>query len=121
MICLSLSGLLYELVFVPRSQNILANGLACAASSYQRPLSDKQIIIQTKYRPAVPDNEKYLQVFEGDKHIQDFLLCRNEFELPDSNSKSNEICLDKEPPDEEKPSPNAEINMLNKEFEERTE
>ena len=38
----------YELVFVPRSQNIIGNELACAASSYQKSPSDKQIIIQTK-------------------------------------------------------------------------
>ena len=57
----------YELVFVPRSQNIISNGLACIASSYHESPSDKKIIIQTKYRPAVPDNEKYWQVFEGDK------------------------------------------------------
>ena len=88
--------------------------LACAASSYQELPSDKHIIIKKKYRPAVPDNEKYWQVFEGDKHIEDFLLFRNEFELPNSDSKSNEKCLDEEPPDEEKPSPNAEINMLTK-------
>ena len=49
----------YELVFVPRSQNIIKNGLACIASSYHKTPSDKKIIIQTKYRPAVPDNEKY--------------------------------------------------------------
>ena len=79
----------YELVFVPRGQNIISNGLACAASSYHKSPSDKKIIIQTKYRPAVLDNDKYWKVFEGDKQIEDFLLCRNEFELPDSNSKSN--------------------------------
>ena len=49
----------YELVFVPRSQNILSNGLACAASSYQRSHKDKNFTIQTKYKPEVPDNEKY--------------------------------------------------------------
>ena len=101
-------------MFIPRDQNIIANGLAYAASSYQKSPSDKRIIIQIKYRPAVPNNEKYWQVFEGDKQIEDFLLCRNEFKLPDSNSKSNETCLVEEPPDEEKPSPNAEINMLTK-------
>ena len=31
----------YELVFVPRSQKILANGLACASSSCQRPYEKK--------------------------------------------------------------------------------
>ena len=69
----------------------------------------------------MPDNEKSWQVFEGDKQIEDFLLCRNEFELPDSDSKSNENCLDKEPPDEEKPFPTVEINMLTREFENQTE
>ena len=49
----------YELVFVPRSQNTIANGLSYVASSYHKPPSDQQIIIQTKFRPSVPDNEKY--------------------------------------------------------------
>lgn len=102
----------YELVFVPRSQNVIANGLACIASSYHKPPSDKQIIIQTKYRPAVPDNEKYWQVFEGDKKIEDFLTDRNEFELSDSDSKSNDSCMTEEPPDEEKSPHSIEINTL---------
>ena len=49
----------YELVFVPKSQNVISNGLAYIASSYHKTPSDKQIIIQTKFRPAVSDNEKY--------------------------------------------------------------
>ena len=57
----------YELVFVPRSQNVIANGLAYLDSSYPRTPSDQRIIIQTKFRPAVSENEKYWQVFEGDK------------------------------------------------------
>ena len=57
----------YKLVFVPKSQNIIANGLACLASAYPKTPSDQQISIHTKFRPVVPDNEKYWQVFEGDK------------------------------------------------------
>lgn len=57
----------YKLVFIPRSQNAIANKLACLASSYPKTPNDQQIKIQTKFRPAVPDNEKYWQVFEGDK------------------------------------------------------
>ena len=57
----------YELMFIPRSRNVIANGLACIASSYHKPPNDQKIIIQTKFRPAVLDNEKYWQVFEGDK------------------------------------------------------
>ena len=49
----------YELVFIPRSRNVVENGLACIASSYHKPPSDQQIIIQMKFRPTVPDNEKY--------------------------------------------------------------
>ena len=46
----------YELVFVPRSQNTIENGLACIASSYHKPPNDQKNIIQTKFRPAVSDN-----------------------------------------------------------------
>ena len=65
-----------------------------------------------KYRPTVPDNEKYWQVFEGDKQIEDFLIGRNEFEFSDSDSKSDEIFLSEEPPDEEKSLHDIEINVL---------
>ena len=92
----------YELVFVPRGKNVIANGLAYLASSYPKTTSDQQIIIQTKYRPAVPNNKKYRQVFEGDKQIEDFLTGRDEFESSDSDSKSDDSCLSEEPPDEEK-------------------
>ena len=76
----------------------MVNGLTCVSSSYQKSPSDNQIIIQTKYRPAMPDNEKYWQVFEGEKKIEDFLLGRNEFEFSDSDSKSDESCLSEQPP-----------------------
>ena len=36
----------YEIVFVPRSQNIIANGLACIANSYHKAPNDNKIIIQ---------------------------------------------------------------------------
>ena len=49
----------YKLVFVPRNQNVIANGLACLASSYPKTPSNQQIIIQTRFKPAVLDNEKY--------------------------------------------------------------
>ena len=77
--------------------------------------------IQTKFRPAVPDNEKYWQVFEGDKQIEDFLIGRNEFEFSDSDSKSDEICLSEEPPDEEKSPHDVEINTLTKKLRNPTE
>ena len=57
----------YEITFVPRNQNILANGLTFVASTCQKPYQNKQYIVQVKYRPRVLDNIKYWQFFEGDK------------------------------------------------------
>ena len=110
----------YELVFVPRHQKILANGLVCTASSCQRPYDSKQFTVQVKYRPAVPDNEKYWQVFEGDKQIEDFLQSRNKIELPNSDSKYDKDCLNEEQPVEKEPPPITEINLLTREFEKQT-
>ena len=76
----------------------------------------KKIIIQTKYRPVVPDNEKYWQIFKGDKKIEDFLIGRNKFEFSDSDSKSDESCMSEEPPDEERSPHNVEINSLTKQL-----
>ena len=64
----------------------------------------------------MPDNEKYWQVFEGDKQIEDFLIGRNEFEFSDSDCKSDEICLSEESLDEDKSPHNIEINMLTEEL-----
>ena len=101
----------YELVFIPRSRNVIADGLACLASSYHEPPSDQKITIQTKYRPVVPNNEKYWQVFEGDKQIEDFLTGRNKFEFSNSNSKPEDSCLSEEPPHEEISPHHIEINV----------
>ena len=107
----------YKLVFVPRNQNAIANGLAYLASSYPKTPSDQQIIIQTKFRPAVLDNEKYWQVFEGDKQIEDFLIGKNGFEFPDSDSLSSDSCPTEEPSNEDETTPhNVEINALNEEI-----
>ena len=63
----------FQLIFVPRNQNILANGLAFAARTCLTPYETKQCTTQIKFRPDIPDNEKYWQVFHGDKQIEDFL------------------------------------------------
>ena len=74
-----------------------------------------------KYRPAVPDNKKYWQVFEGDKQIEYFLIGKNEFEFSDSDSKFDESCLSEEPLDEERSPHNVEINLLTEELGTHTE
>ena len=88
----------FQLTFIPRNQHILANGLAFVASTCLRPYESKQYTIQVKYRPVVPDNEKYWQVFEGDKQIEDFLKSRNEFEVKNSDSEYEQDCPTEENP-----------------------
>ena len=46
----------FQLTFFPRNQNILANGLAFAASSCLKPYERKQYTFHVKYRPYVPNN-----------------------------------------------------------------
>ena len=41
---------------------------------------DRKYKVEVKYRPVVPDNIKYWQVFEDDKQIESFLKMENEFE-----------------------------------------
>ena len=102
----------FELVFTPKGQNAIANGLACLASSYPKAPFDQKIIIQTKFKPAVPDNEKYWQVFEGDKQIEDFLVGRNEFEFSDLDLFSDDSFPSEDPPDEQETPCNIEINSF---------
>ena len=81
-----------KLIFVPRDQNILAHSLSFAARTCLTPYETKQCTTQIKFRPAIHDNEKYWQVFDGDKQIEDFLQFINEFELPSSDSDYEDDC-----------------------------
>ena len=49
----------YELNFVLKNKNILANGLALAASTCLKPYERKKYTVQVKYRPIVSNNIKY--------------------------------------------------------------
>ena len=92
----------------------------------QKPYERKKYIVQVKYRPTVPDNVKYWQVFEGDKQIEDFLQSRNGFEMSNSDSKYEEDCPIEEKYYEEE-TPNiadiniVDINLLTKEHPQKTE
>ena len=72
----------YELNFIPRAQNNLANELAFAANNFQIPHINEQFTVKVKNRPTVLDNENYWQVFECDKHIDDFIQSKNDFAVP---------------------------------------
>lgn len=49
----------YDLSSIPRNQNIISNGLAFAASTFQLPHSNKQYTVQVRFRPKIPDNIRY--------------------------------------------------------------
>ena len=104
----------FQLIFVPRKQNILASSFAFAARTCLTPYETKQCTTQIKFRPAVPDNEKYWQIFYGDKQIENFEQSKKEFEPPSLDSDYEKDCLIEENLlDEEVKSPEiAEINML---------
>ena len=87
------------------------------------PYETKDCTTQIKFRPVVPDNEKYWQVFNGDKQIEDFMQFRNEFELPSSDSDYETDCPSEENfLDEEERSPElANINLLSSKLENETE
>lgn len=71
----------FNIKTMPRKQNVAANSLAVAASTFQ-PVEDrrlKQITIQMLYSPSVPNNIKTIQVFNDDQHIQSFMADKRIF------------------------------------------
>ena len=72
----------YELIFIPRALNHLANELTFNASNCQIPEINEQLSVKVKHRPVVHDNEDHWQVFDSDKHIDDFLKSENDFDIP---------------------------------------
>jgi len=64
----------FNLQFVPREENRLADSLAVAASTFKPPISVKlRYEIEMRHRPSIPDNIKHWQVFEDDEQIKQFL------------------------------------------------
>ena len=113
----------FALLFVPRNENNQANSLAFAARTSLTQFETKQCTTQIKFRPVVPDNKKYWQVFDGDKQIEDFMQFRNEFELPSSDSDYETNCPSEENfLDEEEKSPQlADVNILSGKIENTTD
>ena len=101
----------------------MAHSLAFAARTCLMPYETKECTTQIKFRPTIPDNDKYWQVFDGDKQIEDFMQFKNEFELHSSDSdyetdyNSEENFLG-----EEEPSPEvANMNLLSSKLTKKTE
>ena len=72
--------MLFELSYIPRDLNYLANSLAVSASLFIPPLPPKlSYDVQVKYRPSLPDNVKFWRVFENDDELGKFLQLVDEF------------------------------------------
>ena len=64
----------FELSYIPRALNHLDDSLAVSASMFVPPLPPKlSYDVQVKYRPSLPDNVKFLKVFENDDELSKFL------------------------------------------------
>ena len=72
--------LFFELSYIPRALNHLADSLAIFASLFVPPLPPKlNYDVQVKYRPSLLDNVKFWKVFENDDELSKFLQLVDEF------------------------------------------
>ena len=70
----------FELSYIPRAMNHLADFLAISASLFVPHLPPKlSYDIQFKYKPSLPDNVRFWKVFENDDELSKFLQVVDEF------------------------------------------
>jgi hypothetical protein len=70
----------FNISFVPREKNTVADFLATSASNFKVPLSPKfRYDVEVKYRPSIPDNVKHWKVFKDDLEVKIFLETVEEF------------------------------------------
>ena len=65
---------------IPRLQNEVVDALLVSATIFKMHVhQNRRFEIEVKHKPVAPDNIKYWQVFNDDKHIERFLEGTNEF------------------------------------------
>jgi ribonuclease HI len=87
----------FNISFIPRDKNHKADSLALVASlsnpdDIQRKMSFQ---VERAFRPSVPDNIEYLQVFENDEQLEIFLLNDDDDE-DDHSSVVPKYCIQSE-------------------------
>jgi hypothetical protein len=94
----------FNISFIPREENTLADSLAVSASLFNIPLSPKiKYEVEIRYRPSVLDNIKHWKVFEDDLEIKKFLQSINEF---------YSLHIDQDPDLESHPHPEVFLNKI---------
>jgi hypothetical protein len=64
----------FNISFIPRGENTLANSLAISVGVLELPLPPMvKNDVDIRYRPSVPDNVKHWKVFEDDSELEKFL------------------------------------------------
>jgi hypothetical protein len=86
--------LAFNISFIPREENTMADSLVVSTSNFRVPLPPKlKYEVEVKYRPSIPDNVKHWKVFEDDHEIKIFLETVDEFSAlhidQDHDSESN--------------------------------
>jgi hypothetical protein len=55
----------FNISFVPREENNMADSLVVSTSKFKVPLPPKlKYDVEVKYKPSIPDNVKHCKVFE---------------------------------------------------------
>jgi hypothetical protein len=72
----------FNISFIPMDKNRKKDFLALVASLSNPDDIQSETSFQVKrvFRPSVPDNQYYLQVFENDEDLKDFLANENDNE-----------------------------------------
>ena len=74
------SFMFFELSYIPRDLNHLADSLAVSTILFVPPLPPRlSYDVQVKYRPSLPNNVKIWRVFENDGEFSKFLQLVDEF------------------------------------------
>ena len=70
----------FNISFIPREENTVADSLATSASNFKVPFPPKfRYDVEVKYRPSILDNVKHWKVFKDDLEINKFLDTVEEF------------------------------------------
>jgi ribonuclease HI len=94
----------FNISFIPREENTMADSLATSASNFKVPFPPKfRYDVEVKYRPSIPDNVKHWKVFEDDLEIERFLQSVDEFSA---------LHIDQDPDTEESPHPEVFLNKI---------
>jgi ribonuclease HI len=94
----------FNISFIPREENTLANSLAASTSWLEVPLPPMiESDVEIRYRPSVPDNVKHWKIFEDDQEIEKFLQSIYDFSA---------FHIDEDPDMEGDPHPGAFLNKI---------